>query len=173
MCTWQACNEEVFSLGSSRMVASQYIVGLCTIYEAMSCHVTHISDSTYISIILSVFVLQRQQDRKANAGPPSTVQCPSVRYVLVVVVVWKLDNDLWGVKSNFILISFHFQPPPELRRPPSASSCFKVENERHMRHVKYENKSQSRRIESFGTFDGRCSKNVLWIYGTPLVKKKF
>jgi len=43
---------------------------MCTIYEAMSCHVTHISDSTYISIILSVFVLQRQQDSDATAGWP-------------------------------------------------------------------------------------------------------
>lgn len=84
----------------------------------------------------------------------------SVGDVLVVVVVWKLDNDLWGVKSNFILISFHFQPSSELRHPPSASICFKVENERHMRHVKYENKSQWRKIESFGTFDSQASEVV-------------
>lgn len=124
MCTWQACNEEVFSLRPSRMLASQYIVGMCTIYEAMSCHVTHICVRLYIyfnhfkCVCVTTSAGQRCHRRMARIfsgtlvqsyesripSSESSVPCPRI------VVVWKLDNDLWGVKSNFILISFHFQP---------------------------------------------------------------
>jgi len=135
MCTWQACNEEVFSLRSSRTLAGQYIVGMgwdvyyiwgnvvpCYAYIRLYIYFNH-----FKCVCVTTSAGQRCHRRMARTfsefrvpSHESRVPCPRI------VVVWKLDNDLWGVKSNFILISFHFQPRPL----PRSIGCFKVENER-------------------------------------------
>jgi len=60
---------------------------------------------TYISIILSVFVLQanRTEQHKIVLVLVLLMPLPTCHLPLAAAghATWKLDNDLWGVKSNY------------------------------------------------------------------------